>query len=146
MNLELRSKSPEEILRWAVDRFGGRLALQSSMQNTAGVLMQMISRIAPETEIIFVDTGVHFPETLQLRDEFRARYGLNIQTYGPEKSFDQQREEFGRDLYLSDDTKPGSLPGYRHCCFLRKEQPFVNAVKGRFDAVVGGLMLSLIHI
>jgi phosphoadenosine phosphosulfate reductase len=140
LNEEFRTKSPEDILRWAAETFGDRLAVQASMQKTAGVLMHMISRIAPATEVIFVDTGVHFLETLELRDEFQRRYGINVKTYSPEKTFDQQREEFGRDLYLTDDTKPGSEPGYRHCCLLRKEQPFIKAVKGRFDAVAGGLM------
>ena len=138
VNAELRDKTPEEILRWAVGQFGERLALQSSMQKTAGVLMHMISRIAPETEVVFVDTGVHFPETLETRDEFIRRYHVNIRTYYPQKSFQEQFREYGR--YLHEYDSETGAPGYQLCCELRKEIPYIAAVKGRFDAIVGGLM------
>jgi phosphoadenosine phosphosulfate reductase len=138
VNAQLRAMAPEEIVRWAIAQFGSRLAVQSSMQKTAGVLMHMISRMAPSTEVIFVDTGVHFPETLQTRDEFVRRYGVNIQTYHPEKTFEQQREQYGRDLCLYDSDT--GAPGYQLCCELRKEVPYLAAVRGRFDAVIGGLM------
>lgn len=137
VNEQLQGQSAEQILRWAVETFGERLAVQSSMQKTAGVLMHMISRIAPATEVVFVDTGVHFPETLEIRDEFIRRYGLNIKTYSPERTFDEQYADFRRHLYLFDHDK--NPPGYHHCCELRKTVPFLNAVKGRFDAVVSGL-------
>lgn len=135
LNASWREESPENILRWAAATFAQRVALQSSMQKTAGVLMHMISRIAPEMEIVFVDTGVHFPETLELRDEFIRRYGLNIRSYTPEKSFEEQFGEYGKHLYLYD-----SEPGYARCCELRKEIPFLQAVRGHFDALIGGLM------
>ncbi|PKO19522.1 phosphoadenylyl-sulfate reductase [candidate division BRC1 bacterium HGW-BRC1-1] len=137
-NPQLASRSPEQILQWAVDTFGERLAVQSSMQKSAGMIMHLISRIAPDTEIVFIDTGVHFPETLAVRDEFIQRFGVNIRTYAPSLSFEEQRLEFGRDLYKFDGEVDG--PGYQKCCELRKEMPYLAAVKGRFDAVVGGLM------
>lgn len=140
VNEQLRTKSPQEILRWAAETFGPRLALQSSMQKTAGVLMHMMQQIHPTTEIIFVDTGVHFPETLEIRDEFIRRYGMNIQTYSPKLTFDEQYDKFGRYLHETDDSRDNVTLGYRHCCRLRKEEPFIAAVKGRFDAVIGGLM------
>ncbi len=142
LNQEMESWTAEEILHWAVETFGDRFAVQSSMQKTAGVLMHMISQIAPQTEIIFVDTGVHFRETLEVRDEFIRRFGVNIQSYEPKRSFEDQYADFGRFLHESDDSLHGAGPGYNHCCFLRKEQPYIAAVKGRFDAVAGGLMRS----
>ena len=59
---ELEALTSQQVLQWGVDTFGERFAVQSSMQKTAGVLMHMISQIAPSTAIIFVDTGVHFRE------------------------------------------------------------------------------------
>jgi len=141
-NRELESATAFEIMQWAVNTYGQRLALQSSMQKTAGVLMHMISQIAPETEIVFIDTDVHFKETLETRDQFQRRFNLNIQTYKPLRTFEEQYSDFGRHLYLTDDSVPGNPPGYRQCCILRKEEPFIRAVKGRFDAVIGGLMRS----
>lgn len=138
VNAALKGMPPEDVIRWAVAEFGNRIALQASMQKTAGVLMHMVSLIAPEMEVIFVDTGVHFPETLALRDEFARRYGLNIRSYAPARSFDEQHDEFGRHLHLFDGA--ANSPGYQECCRLRKEEPFLRAVQGRFDAVIGGLM------
>ncbi|MGI8908443.1 MAG: phosphoadenylyl-sulfate reductase [Candidatus Sumerlaeaceae bacterium] len=140
LNHDLADLSPLEIVQSAVDTFGERLAVQSSMQKTAGVLMHLISRVAPDTEIIFVDTGVHFMETLDVRDEFVRRFGLKIKTYKPELSFDQQYNEYGHYLHEVDDTKPGAAAGYTMCCRLRKELPFIAAVRGRFDAIISGLM------
>ena len=136
-NAELEGKSPPEVLQWAVDAFDDRFALQSSMQKSAGVLMHMISLVAPSTEIIFIDTGVHFRETLDVRDAFIRRFGLNIRTYAPTDSLQEQSRRYGRDLFLHDDSV--DPPGYQECCRLRKEEPYLEAVRGRFDAVVGGL-------
>lgn len=137
LNDQLAGQSPEQILLWARDKFGDRLAMQSSMQKTGGVLMHMASRVAPEIAVLFVDTGVLFPETLDVRDEYIRRYGVQIETILPAQSFDEQRQEYGRDLYLCNDEE-GS-PGYRRCCELRKEIPFLGAVSGRFDVIIGGL-------
>lgn len=139
---ELETLSAQEIMRWAIETFGDRFAVQSSMQKTGGVMMHMAGMIRPETEIIFVDTGVHFKETLETRDEYQKRFGLNIKTYHPEKTFEEQYAQFGRFLHEKDDRQPGAPEGYQHCCFLRKEVPFVTAVKGNFDAIAGGLMRS----
>ncbi len=138
INEYLETLPAEDIIRWAMQEFGEeRVALQSSMQNTACVLMHMISHIAPRAEVIFIDTGAHFPETLALRDEYAALLHLNIKTYAPELSFEEQYERYGRHLYLYDDEF--DPPGYRECCRLRKEEPFLKAVRGRFDCVIGGL-------
>ncbi|GIX44110.1 MAG: phosphoadenylyl-sulfate reductase [Candidatus Hydrogenedentota bacterium] len=138
LNTALSTASPQEVIRWAVDTFGARLAMQSSMQKTACALMHMAAEICPEIEIIFVDTGVHFPETLALRDEYQQRFHLNIRTVAPKLTWEEQFAKYGRHLYLYDDEF--DPPGYRECCRLRKEIPFLEAVQGRFDAVIGGLM------
>jgi len=138
LNTALSTASPQEVIRWAVDTFGARLAMQSSMQKTACALMHMAAEICPEIEIIFVDTGVHFPETLALRDEYQQRFHLNIRTVAPKLTWEEQFAKYGRHLYLSDDEF--DPPGYRECCRLRKEIPCLEAVQGRFDAVIGGLM------
>jgi phosphoadenosine phosphosulfate reductase len=110
------------------------------MQKTSCVLMHMVSRLAPATEVIFVDTGVHFPETLALRDEMTRRYELNMKTYAASRTFEEQASDYGYFLHLEDDQP--DRPGYRKCCELRKEEPYLAAVRGRFQAVVGGLMAS----
>jgi phosphoadenosine phosphosulfate reductase len=65
-----------EIVRWAVNTFGDGVVLATSM--TDAVLIDVATRISPGIEVVFVDTGYHFPETLTTLDEVRRRYDLNL--------------------------------------------------------------------
>lgn len=134
-NRELESLDPLAILAWVHRTFGSRAALQSSMQKTASALSHMVYALGMKVDVLFVDTGVHFPETLETRDRLTEKYGPRTLTLYPEKTFEQQRLEYGRELHLREGD-------YQLCCELRKEIPFVNWVKGRYDAVIGGLMRS----
>lgn len=135
VNQQLEGQSPQQILEWIWKTFGARAALQSSMQKTASVLSHMVYSLGMKIDVLFVDTGVHFPETLQIRDELARKYNLNVVTLHPLRTMEEQRREYGRDLYLADGD-------YQICCELRKEIPFIDWVRGRYDAVIGGLMRS----
>ncbi len=79
LDAELRDAHPLTILRVAYQHFGSRLALVSSFGAESAVLLHMIAQIKPDTPILFIDTGYHFPETLAYRDELVARFQLPIQ-------------------------------------------------------------------
>ena len=64
------------IIRWAVDTFHPRLCLTASM--TDAVLIDLAVKVEPSIEIVFIDTGYHFPETLETVELVRRRYGLNL--------------------------------------------------------------------
>lgn len=66
----------EEVVAWAVERFSPRLALAASMNDA--VLIDLAVRVDPGIEVVFIDTGYHFPETLDMVDRVRRRYGLNL--------------------------------------------------------------------
>jgi len=70
------SAPPTRIIRWAVEEFGTRLALTASM--TDAVLIDLATSVDPAVEVIFIDTGYHFPETLETVENVRRRYGLNL--------------------------------------------------------------------
>ena len=67
---------PTRIIAWAVEEFGTRLALTASM--TDAVLIDLATRVDPGIEVVFIDTGYHFPETLETVETVRRRYGLNL--------------------------------------------------------------------
>jgi phosphoadenosine phosphosulfate reductase len=67
---------PSRIIRWAVEEFGTRLSLTASM--TDAVLIDLAVKEAPGIEVVFIDTGYHFPETLDTVERVRRRYGLNM--------------------------------------------------------------------
>jgi phosphoadenosine phosphosulfate reductase len=68
--------SAGRIIAWAVETFGYHLALSASM--TDAVLIDLATKVDPGIEVIFIDTGYHFPETLDTADRVRKHYGLNI--------------------------------------------------------------------
>jgi phosphoadenosine phosphosulfate reductase len=68
--------SAGRIIRWAVDTFGSRLALTASM--TDAVLIDLATKADPSIEVVFIDTGYHFPETLETVERVRRHYGLNL--------------------------------------------------------------------
>ncbi|MBX3285834.1 MAG: phosphoadenylyl-sulfate reductase [Actinobacteria bacterium] len=65
-----------KIIEWAVDSFGHHLAMSASM--TDAVLIDLATKVDPAIEVIFIDTGYHFPETLATVEEVRRHYGLNL--------------------------------------------------------------------
>lgn len=65
-----------EIIAWAAESFGPALSLAASM--TDAVLIDLATKVAPAIEVVFIDTGYHFPETLETVEVVRRRYGLNL--------------------------------------------------------------------
>jgi phosphoadenosine phosphosulfate reductase len=71
-----------DVLAWAVATFGDGLTVACSMQD--GVLVDLSVRADPGVEVVFLDTGFHFPETLETARRLQARYDLNLVTLRPE--------------------------------------------------------------
>ena len=130
LNAGMESRSPEELLAWAKSTFGARVAILSALQRAGCVVCHLTSKAKLGLDVLFVDTGVLFPETLATRDKVKQQYGLNIITLTPEASMEEQTEKLGV-LYLTPD-------GQAQCCELRKSAPLLK-LKGRYDALVGSL-------
>ena len=64
------------VIEWAVENFHPHLCLTASMQDA--VLIDLAVRVEPAIEVVFIDTGYHFPETLETLEAVRRRYGLNL--------------------------------------------------------------------
>lgn len=65
-----------KIIQWAVDHFAPHLCLTASM--TDAVLIDLAVKVDPAVEVVFIDTGYHFPETLETVERVRRHYGLNL--------------------------------------------------------------------
>ncbi|QXC62690.1 phosphoadenylyl-sulfate reductase [Aquihabitans sp. G128] len=76
LNDEFERLPASKIIQWGVDNFGHHLAMSASM--TDSVLIDLATKIDPAIEVIFIDTGYHFPETLATVEQVRRRYGLNL--------------------------------------------------------------------
>lgn len=133
INRTFEERSPQELLQWAKVTFGNRVAALSSMQKSGNTICHMVSNLSLEMPVLFVDTGVLFPETLETRDRLIAEYGLSVRTLTPEKTMAEQTAELGV-LYLT-------AEGQKECCELRKSAPLDN-VAGEYDALISSLRRS----
>jgi phosphoadenosine phosphosulfate reductase len=115
----LESLPAEERIKWAVETYADDVVLLSSMQKTAVVLMHMFHTLGLRNEILFLDTGYHFAETLQMRDAYMRQYGMNIVTLYPELTIEEQETQYGKKLFSCADGQP-------ECCRLRKEAPLLR--------------------
>ena len=116
-----------DVLRWAGETFGPRLAVTSSM--TDAVLVHLAAEAVPSIDVVFLDTGYHFAETIGTRDAVDAVYDVNVVTVLPELSVAQQDGAYGRDLFARDPDR---------CCALRKVAPLARAMRS-YDAWVTGV-------
>lgn len=111
------SADAESCVRWAVGTFGRRLAVSSSMSN--GALSHFVAQQLPGVDVIFLDTGYHFPETIATRDDVAARLPVTIVDVRPRQTVEQQDEAYGKDAFARDPWL---------CCRLRKVLPLDDAL------------------
>jgi phosphoadenosine phosphosulfate reductase len=76
LNREFERLPASKIIQWAVDAFAPHLCLTASMNDA--VLIDLAVKVDPAIEVVFIDTGYHFPETLGTVEAVRRRYGLNL--------------------------------------------------------------------
>lgn len=123
----LEGASAPEIAKWATDTFGARFAVTSSMADA--VVAHIFSRVAPGVDVVFLDTGLHFPETLKVRDTVARTMNVNVRSIRPLRTVGQQDGEFGPRLFARSPDE---------CCFLRKVEPLERALTD-YDAWATGL-------
>ena len=117
----LESATPEEILRWATNRFSDKFTMATAFGPEGMCILHMLSEIAPQTHIFNLDTGYQFQETLELRERVLQRYGMAVEMKQPELTVEQYEQAHGGPLYK---TNPDQ------CCFDRKVKVLRNAVIG----------------
>ncbi|MEU0635488.1 phosphoadenylyl-sulfate reductase [Streptomyces albidoflavus] len=116
---ELEEAPALEIVRWAADTFGERFCVTSSMEDA--VVAHLASRVRPGVDVVFLDTGYHFPETIGTRDAVEAVLDVNVLTLTPRQSVAEQDAEYGPKLH---DRDPDL------CCALRKVKPLEEGLAG----------------
>src|ERR1700745_1876822 len=124
---ELADAPADEVIRWAVDTFGERICVTSSM--TDAVIIHLAAAVQPGIDVVFLDTGYHFAETIGTRDAVEAVYPVNVINVTPSRTVAEQDAERGPRLY-------GLNPDL--CCYLRKVVPLEQAL-GPYDAWITGV-------
>jgi phosphoadenosine phosphosulfate reductase len=113
----LENAPAEEIVRWAIATFGDRICVTSSMKDA--VLVDIASKIRPGIDVLFVDTGYHFAETIGTRDAVEAVYPINVINVTSSRTVAEQERDLGPRLN-------GRNPDL--CCHLRKVEPLNRAL------------------
>lgn len=121
INAQLEGKSPQEILRWAVDAFHPKLAMATAFGPEGCCLLHMIAEIEPSVYVFNLETGYQFPETLALRERIQERYGLTVNLIRPEQTVAEYEADHGGPLYVH---RPDQ------CCHDRKNLPLRRALNG----------------
>lgn len=115
--------------------------IQASMQQTSCILLSASESSGTRFPGLFIDTGVHFPQTYELVKYYNTRV-CTIKTAVPEIPIDDQTANFGRILHLFDETADDGR-GYQTCCHLRKRAPLVKAMKeSGYRVAIKGLRRS----
>lgn len=130
---ELELAPAEDIIEWAVATFGERFCVTSSMGDA--VLADIASKVAPGLDVVFLDTGYHFVETIGTRDAVEATMPVNLLTITPVQTVAEQDATYGKDLYKTDPDL---------CCKLRKVTPLAESLD-RYDAWATGLRRAETH-
>ena len=121
LNARFETASPREIVEWAVSHVAHdvthpsthRLALTVSFGGGGLVLAYLLSQIDRTIPVIFLDTGFHFPETLEFKQRIVERYDLNLVEMHPASD--------PGPLYETDPDQ---------CCHIRKVEPMQRALQG----------------
>ncbi len=130
---QLKDKSPEEVLKYVINKFGQKVAFASSLGAEDQVLTDMICKIDKNVQIFTLDTGRLFSETYQLIEKTSDFYDKKIKILFPDyKKVEKMVEEKGINLFYK------SIANREHCCFLRKKEPLRRAFQG-LEAWICGL-------
>ncbi|WP_028595159.1 phosphoadenylyl-sulfate reductase [Paenibacillus assamensis] len=122
------TSSPEEIIQWAIETFPN-ITFACSFGAEDVVLVDMVQKISPSTDIFYLDTDFHFEETYHTRDQIQSHYNLEFVRVAPSITPEQQDTQFGSELWKSDPNK---------CCNIRKVEPLTQ-ILSKYDAWITGI-------
>ena len=125
---EFEDASPETVIRWAVETFPN-ITFACSFGAEDVVLVDMLQKISPKTEIFYLDTDFHFKETYETRDRLAARYGMSFIRVKPELTPEEQAAQYGDELWKRDPNL---------CCNLRKVEPLAKFLT-KYEAWITGI-------
>lgn len=130
LNATLKNRDSLDVLRWAKDTFDKKLVYACSFGAEAMVLLDLLSKVQKEANILFLDTDFHFSETYELIERVQERYPqFQINLAKPALTPSEQANQFGEQLWLKNPDQ---------CCQIRKLDVLEREL-GNYDAWLSGL-------
>lgn len=122
-----RTADPAKVLEWAYKRYGSKVVLGTGLGPSGVVLIHMSRQAGLEIPVFFLDTGYHFPETYQFRQELEDRLGIRIEAIKPEP---------GDTIQKGGELHPDSH-GVERCCEVRKVLPLRKYLQDKEAWITG---------
>lgn len=119
----------DELLCWCWNYFGDKAAIGTSFQGSGLVIIDHAIRNGCNFPIFTIDTGLLFPETLELKKKLEDFWDVKIQGVHPEQTIEEQKKTMGPELWK---TNPDS------CCQMRKVLPLQSRLSS-LDVWITGL-------
>ncbi len=120
LSQEFETKTPQEIIKWAVDTFWPQVALSSSFQTQSVPLLHMAWTVRRDILIFFIDTGYHFWETHMFRERLSSHWQLNVLDLYRDSRWNEFVRARTRSLPMEDPNL---------CCYIHKVQPMQKALQ-----------------
>lgn len=119
LNRQFENTKPQDILAWAAATYDHHLTVVTSFQPSGLVILHMLREIAPDLTVLTIDTGLLFPETYALIDQWEREFGLRLVRVRAAQTVEQQASVYGDALWERDPNL---------CCKLRKTIPLGEAL------------------
>lgn len=120
LNEQWKTAHPLEIIQFACDFFEDDIAVTSSFGAESACLLSLATQVKPDIRVLFINTGFHFPQTLEFRDQLVERLNLNVVELGPAMGQEAFLQEHGK-LYEIDPDR---------CCGINKVEPLQRSLEG----------------
>jgi phosphoadenosine phosphosulfate reductase len=125
----MQNGTPQEVLGWAVEVFHPRLTMATAFGAEGCCLIHMLTEIEASVHVFNLETGYQFPETLEVRERIKERYGIEVELVRPELTVAEYEADHGGPLYR---IRPDQ------CCYDRKILPLRRTLVGR-DAWISAI-------
>jgi phosphoadenosine phosphosulfate reductase len=122
-NIELRKKSPLEIIRWAVAESGGRALVSTNFRPYEAVVLHLCSQARADMPVLWVDHGYNRPATYRHAEELKRRLNLNLKTYLPRIT------PAHRDAIFGPVPSPGDEDALKEFSAVMKLEPFQRGMR-----------------
>ncbi|HET7482669.1 MAG TPA: phosphoadenylyl-sulfate reductase [Actinomycetota bacterium] len=125
----LEHATPRGIVTWAAESID-RLAVATSFQSSGLVILHLLKDIRPGVPVLFLDTGFHFPETLEFKERITELFDLKIvELRGTHGTVEAQNAQYGEELFRTDPDR---------CCHINKVEPLQRALE-EYDGWISGI-------
>ena len=122
-NAELRSKSPLEIVRWAISQAGGRAIVSTNFRPYEAVVLHLATEAQPDIPVLWVDHGYNRPATYRHAEQLRTRLKLNLKPFLPKMTVAHRDAIYG-EIPTTEDEE-----GLKKFSAVMKLEPFQRGMK-----------------